>query len=316
MSRSIFGNNFNQGQPRRPQQQGGLGLFNNRPAGPAQMPMRQAQQHPQMPMRQAQQHPQMPMRQAQQHPQMPPMRQAQQQQAPPGPRGHTQPPQQRQRALPQLNPNLQNPFEAKLPDGIQIVPLNENNMQNLGSIGLQQPQQSVPPTQPLPMHQAPPPMPAMQLPPPAPPMPATQQPPPPQEQATHNSAPPAQYFQSFIQNERNANVFYQNLAKTTQNEEHKTHLQRISANCAAYQAKLSAMHQAHTGEAFAPRQAEIGSPASLQAGLRLAIAQEASNAAEAAKLYETNETPELLHQLSSYLHQKTLDIAMLTLMLA
>jgi len=211
-------------------------------------------------------------------------------------------PQRRQSGsnLPRLNPNLQeNPFEAKLPDGVKLVPLDENSMRNIHQAGAQQKQAAPPDT-----HQA-----------------SAPNPSPIQNPAPNFEAVPIQpqnhgeRLRAFIQNERNGHIFYANLAESAPSQELKTHLSNISSNCAQRRTKLTEAHTQHIGEAFTPREAQIGAASSFGAGLRMAITQEGINAAELSRLYETTDSPELARQLNAQIHSKLLDISLLNMML-
>ena len=278
-----------QGAP--PQRQMPPGQF---PQQRSQMPyMPQTQPMQQMPQKQ-------PMQPMQQMQQMPP-----QGMAPPAQPRRPQSSQQGSH-LPKMTQNsMENPFNAPLPDGVKLVPLDENTMKNLHSIGV-----DPPPALPgsggtsTPSGSSALPVPPKPLEPEA------------GEAFAVKPGSTAEILANFIQNERNGVIFYEKLTKKAPSKELRGLLENIVGNCEHRREKLGKAYQQQRGEDFTPEQADIELVSVFGKGLRRAIIQETSTVQELCRMCESATDQGLAKLLTSQLYSKIADIAVLTMMLS
>jgi len=215
-------------------------------------------------------------------------------------------PQGQPSALPKLNPSVgENPFSAPLPDGVKLVPIDENTMKNLGSIGLPP---KVDDTPPKPADVLAPEIPAVSAPPVAPGTPVAE---------AFGAKQPSMHeaFAAFIQNEHNGAIFYTNLSKKAPNSEYQGYLSKIVNNCDVRGDKLGKTYTQLRGETITPAESNIERPSIFTNGLRSAILQETNAIHELARLYESTADPSVAKMLNSQIHSKTGDIALLNMML-
>lgn len=305
----------------RPQQnarQGGMfgqANGNRQMQQPAMPPGRQMQQRAMPPGRQMQQSAMPPGRQMQQ-PAMPPGRQMQQ----PAmfPSRQMQPPAlpaNRQQQSPQGQPggNLPNfnigagpsQMPQSLPDGVKYEPLDANTMNLIKDLNISPEEQgntSPPnPTQPLPNQSQP----LLQQ-----PRPSLQQPPV-QEQELHESM--LQKMERFIQNERNASIFYQHLANSAPREDYSRALDDIRRESFNHSRAYNDLYQKYKGEAFLPEEKEIDTRVNFQDGVGWAIAEECKAIRELSGIYEQQEDEKDFRSISSVIYKKISDLGMLQL---
>ncbi|MCL2853468.1 MAG: hypothetical protein FWE20_10655 [Defluviitaleaceae bacterium] len=208
--------------------------------------------------------------------------------------------------LPRLTKDaVNNPFSAPLPDGVKLVPIDENTMKNIGSIGLPPPGEDTQPKTPETI---------------IPEIAPTQEP-------TRVSAQIGEAFSaktpsssealaSFIQNERNGAIFYKNLSKRAPSKEYRSYLSRIIENCNTRREKLGKAYQQLRGEEMTPANSDIERPIAFTKGLRSAIIQETSAVQELGRLYELTTDQSMTKLINSQIHSKTNDIALLNMMMS
>ncbi|MCL2618650.1 MAG: hypothetical protein FWD98_06305 [Defluviitaleaceae bacterium] len=250
---------------------------------------RQHQAQPQMQQPGSMQRQQMPQSSQMQ---MPPMSQM-----PPMPQASPRPsPQQGNngKPLPKMTAGgMENPFSTPLPDGVRLVPMDENTMRNIASIGLEAKEGEVTPAPMIPMV----------------------------PQAEDAVAEPVingaqQPLAPFIQNERNGAIFYGRLTEKAPRDEYRGYLESIAQNCKARREKLDALYTNRHGAAMVPAETGIESPPAFNTGLRSAIIHETTAIRELCGLYESTADTALAKQISSQIYSKTSDVAMLNMMLA
>jgi len=217
--------------------------------------------------------------------------------------------------LPRLTNNtMDNPFSTPLPDGVKLVPLDENTMKSLHSIGANLPSGTQAPAANVPARPIA--QPANISPQPAEQVSA------PEHQIFDVSiaaaTPPAtiESLAKFIQNERNGTIFYSNLAKMTHSQKFQDHIAKISENCNARCEKLGRAYFEQQNEAFSPEQSAIEHSNTFTDGLRSAIAQEASAIHELVYIYEANTELAFCKLIDSQIYSKIADIALLNMMLS
>ena len=266
------------------------------PTQPMQQPMMptQSMQQPMMPHPQMQQ-PMMPSRQMQQP--MMPSRQTQQ-------RPPMQQPSQGA-GLPKLTQNpLENPFSTPLPDGVKLVPVDEDTMKSLHSIGLSPPDEDGAPK------------PAEAAVPESAPIEAANASPAASAEAAGLKPPSMpEALASFIQNERNGAIYYKNLSKKAPSREYRGYLSKIIENCDSRREKLGKAYQQLRGEELIPNESNIERILIFTKGLRSAIVQETSTVQDLGRLYESTADQSLAKLINSQIHSKASDIAILNMMM-
>ena len=209
---------------------------------------------------------------------------------------------------------MENPFNAPLPDGVKLVPIDANTMKNLHSIG------AAPPVGAMPQPEA-----GSQdvsggskLPPYTDtPLPSNQTPPADQSQPYIDTPPSSSNdFAVFIQSERNGALFYLDLMQHAPSQEFKDCLVKISGNCNARREKLCEAYSRQFGEAFAPKQSDTELPATFSGGLQSAISQETAAIHKLVNLYEASVDPSTAKLINCQIYSKVADIALLNMMLS
>ena len=118
---------------------------------------------------------------------------------------------------------------------------------------------------------------------------------------------------NFIQNERNASLFYKHLANVAENESHKEILSKISTESSKRSDELNGIYEAVNGKQYEIKDRRINDLVKFKEGLNLAINTESKIIRDLSDYYNTStEVDE--KKLNSIIHKKLCDIISLKLM--
>ena len=273
--------------PQRQMQQGQM----QRPMQQMPQQQMQRQQMQRQPMQQGQMQRPMPqqyMTPQQGQMQRPPMQQMPQQMQPP-----IQPQMQPQyMPQPQMAPPGQTPMQGMpvaLPDGVRMEPLDEKTLKELQSRVIAAPSSS------------------------------TENPSPAQAEVSQSPRSNKSVFQmdvmealgQFIQNERNGEIFYRNLADMAIYDEHRSFIEEISSDNKKRRSSLDELYTKHKGSGYSIAESEINTTVDFKNGIALAIKEESRALRQLSQLYEKIKDPDAARVINSILYRKTGDISML-----
>ena len=273
-----------QGQMQRPMQQMPQQQMPQQPMQRQQMQRQMQQGQMQRPM------PQQYMTPQQGQMQRPPMQQMPQQMQPP-----IQPQMQPQyMPQPQMAPPGQTPMQGMpvaLPDGVRMEPLDEKTLKELQSRVISAPSSN------------------------------TENPSPAQAEASQSQSSRSNksVFQmdvmealgQFIQNERNGEIFYRNLADMAIYDEHRSFIEEISSDNKKRRSSLDELYTKHKGSGYSIAESEINTTVDFKNGIALAIKEESRALRQLSQLYEKIKDPDAARVINSILYRKTGDISML-----
>ena len=269
-----------QGQMQRPMQQMPQQQMPQQPMQRQQMQRQMQQGQMQRPM------PQQYMTPQQGQMQRPPMQQMPQQMQP-----QMQPQYMPQ---PQMAPPGQTPMQGMpvaLPDGVRMEPLDEKTLKELQSRVISAPSSN------------------------------TENPSPAQAEASQSQSSRSNksVFQmdvmealgQFIQNERNGEIFYRNLADMAIYDEHRSFIEEISSDNKKRRSSLDELYAKHKGSGYSIAESEINTTVDFKNGIALAIKEESRALRQLSQLYEKIKDPDAARVINSILYRKTGDLSML-----
>jgi len=115
----------------------------------------------------------------------------------------------------------------------------------------------------------------------------------------------------FIQNERNGEIFYRNLADMAIYDEHRSFIEEISSDNKKRRSSLDELYTKHKGSGYSIAESEINTTVDFKNGIALAIKEESRALRQLSQLYEKIKDPDAARVINSILYRKTGDISML-----
>lgn len=111
----------------------------------------------------------------------------------------------------------------------------------------------------------------------------------------------------FVQNERNASIYYRNLSELA-DEENRPLFEQISEQCSGSSDSHNVLHKQFTGNEHTPADTEIIYPRTFQGGVREAVRVEAELLRELCDIYESLTERSHLEAVNKLIHRKTANL--------
>ena len=120
----------------------------------------------------------------------------------------------------------------------------------------------------------------------------------------------------FIQNERNASIFYKYLASIANKEENANILNSLSEESLKRLNSLSFVYEDKFGDKYDAKNSKINNTVKFKEGIAWAISVENKNLIEMIDMYENLTTEKYLRKINSIIYRKTCSISFLHLILS
>ncbi len=124
----------------------------------------------------------------------------------------------------------------------------------------------------------------------------------------------SKHLEEFIQNERNAMIFYQSLAEKSLTNRGREILKGIGENCGKRKTAFEKMYKAFTKEKFTPEETEIDIYIAFQDGVRLALYEESGFLRELSEIYDAMPDRQVALDLAAQIYRKIGDLNFLHLL--
>lgn len=195
--------------------------------------------------------------------------------------------------IPQGQPQQKQPFRGSLPDGIRMEPLDEKTLKELqGAIGALDSKAAEEEANKIPASGDD------------------------KKEAVYdrNQIEMADSLGEFIQNERNAVIFYRHLSGLARNDRNRKALEEICEDSQSRKQLLNELYRKHKGKDFDMKNSAINTMVGLYDGIELAIREESKALKGLCQVYEKANDEKTGRIINSILYRKISDLSILHLL--